>query len=167
MLLLSIHPKHVDAILSGTKQVELRRRKPHIQSGPALIYATSPRMELAARVHVTSVVRAPLGMLWRSVREVAGVSRREFYDYLAGLDSGVAIWLSDVKPIRSPIPLSKLRTIWQGFQPPQGFCYLNPPGRGFGRFEKALRTIVAVDKTAVDKRIDKDKAKRIKKRKKS
>jgi predicted transcriptional regulator len=83
-------------------------------------------MELAASVYITSIVRAPLGMLWQSVREVAGVSRREFFDYFTGLDSGVAIWLSEVMPIRNPIPLSKLRTIWRGFQPPQGFCYLNP-----------------------------------------
>ena len=39
--------------------------------------------------------------------------------------------------------------------------------RGFGTFEKALRTVVSVDKDAVEKRIERDKAKRIKRRKKS
>jgi hypothetical protein len=39
--------------------------------------------------------------------------------------------------------------------------------RGFGKFDALTRKLVQVDKTAVDKRIDKDKAKRIKKRKKS
>lgn len=39
--------------------------------------------------------------------------------------------------------------------------------RGFGKFDALTRKLVQVDKTAVDKRIEKDKAKRIKKRKKS
>jgi predicted transcriptional regulator len=82
-------------------------------------------MELAARVHATSIVRAPLGLLWQSVREIAGVSRREFDEYFAGLDSGVAIWLADVTQFRNPIPLHELRAMLHGFQPPQGFCYLD------------------------------------------
>lgn len=43
----------------------------------------------------------------------------------------------------------------------------NKKPRGFGRFEQALRTVVNVDKAAVDKRIEREKAKRIKRRKKS
>ncbi len=39
--------------------------------------------------------------------------------------------------------------------------------RGWAAFESLTRKLVFVEKTAVDKRIDKDKAKRIKKRKKS
>jgi hypothetical protein len=38
--------------------------------------------------------------------------------------------------------------------------------RGFGKFDALTRKLVQVDKEAVDKRIEKDKAKRIKKRKK-
>lgn len=34
--------------------------------------------------------------------------------------------------------------------------------RGFGRFADALRTVVNVDKAAVEKRIERDKAKRVK-----
>lgn len=39
--------------------------------------------------------------------------------------------------------------------------------RGFGRFEQALRTVVNVDKATIEKRIERDKAKRIKRRKKN
>lgn len=38
--------------------------------------------------------------------------------------------------------------------------------RGFGRFERALRTVVNVDKADVDKRIARDKAKRKRRKKK-
>jgi hypothetical protein len=38
--------------------------------------------------------------------------------------------------------------------------------RGFGKFDELTRKLVQVDKTAVDRRIERDKAKRIKKRRK-
>lgn len=125
MLLLSIHPKHVDSILAGTKRVELRRQQPSVRDGHALIYATSPRMELVATFRVASVKRLPLVLLWQSVRDVAGVSRREFNDYFSGLASGVAIQIADVAKFQRPVPLDELRAAWRGFHPPQGFRYLS------------------------------------------
>lgn len=124
MLLLSIHPRFVDAILAGTKQVELRRRQPRVSDGSALIYATAPRMELVARFRIASVVRAPLSMLWQSVRDVAGVSRSEFDAYFAGIESGVAIGIADVFEFPEAVGLEKLRDEWRGFHPPQGFRYI-------------------------------------------
>jgi predicted transcriptional regulator len=124
MLLLSIHPKYVDAIMAGEKTVELRRRKPSIESGLALIYATSPRKELVASFEISSVRRTPLVLLWQAVRDSAGVSRREFYSYFAGQNTGVAIQIRKVMAFHEPIPLDDLREMWRGFQPPQGFCYL-------------------------------------------
>ncbi len=83
-------------------------------------------MALVGSFRVESVVRAPLGLLWESVREIACVSRREFNTYFAGLDSGVAIHVADVAEFREPIPLDDLRAAWPGFHPPQGFRYLAP-----------------------------------------
>src|SRR5512136_2806234 len=102
ILLLSIHPRYVDAILSGTKRVEHRRQRPRLASGQALIYATSPRKALVANFRVASVVRAPLAELWRSVRDVAGVSRGEFDAYFEGLKEGVGIWITDVVELAEP-----------------------------------------------------------------
>src|SRR6266700_1632925 len=118
MLLLSIRPKYVDAILSGAKRVELRRRRPQINCGRALIYATAPQMALVASFQVASVIRAPLALLWQSVCSVAGVSRREFNAYFDGLQSGVAIQIADLTTFR-PIPLDDLRAALNGFHPPQ------------------------------------------------
>jgi predicted transcriptional regulator len=125
MLLLSIHPRHVDSILAGGKRVELRRRKPSVEQGPGLIYATSPRMELAATFRIAKVTRAPLILLWQLVRDTACVTRREFDAYFQGLDCGVAIHLADVAAVSTPISLKDMRDHWPGFQPPQGFRYLS------------------------------------------
>jgi predicted transcriptional regulator len=125
MLFLSIHPRHVDAILAGTKRVELRRRQPRLACGDALIYASAPRMELVATFRITSVIRAPLPLLWQHVHNVAGISKREFDAYFAGLSSGVSIAIADVSQI-GPMPLAYLRAALDGFHPPQGFRYLEP-----------------------------------------
>lgn len=125
MLLLSIHPKYVDSILSGAKRVELRRLRPRVSDGQALIYATSPRMELVASFQIAKVTRAPLCLLWQAVRDVAGITRREFDAYFHGLDSGVAIHIEDVAQFREPVALDTLRAAWKGFHPPQGFRYVD------------------------------------------
>jgi predicted transcriptional regulator len=124
MLLLSIHPRHVESILAGSKRVELRRRKPRIDSGEALIYATSPRMALVASIRIVRVVRAPLALLWKSVRNDAAIARNEFDAYFSGLDFGVAMWIADVIEFDQPASLDKLRATWDGFHPPQGFGYV-------------------------------------------
>lgn len=125
MLWLSIHPKYVDAILTGQKSIELRRRKPRISEGPALIYATSPRMELVASTWISSVTHASLDSLWKIARESAAVSRSDFLAYFDGLIKGTGLHLEQVQCFGKPIALSRLREIWHGFQPPQGFRYLD------------------------------------------
>jgi predicted transcriptional regulator len=112
-------------ILSGEKQVELRRQRPRINSGPALIYASAPTMAIVASFQIESVKQVPLVLLWQSVRDIAGVSRQEFDDYFEGLETGVAIRIADVTEFRQPILLSELRRSWPGFQPPQSFRYVD------------------------------------------
>src|SRR5579864_4429852 len=101
MLLLSIHPKYVESILAGKKRIELRRRRPRITGGPALIYATSPRMELVARFEIDSIRRAPLSLLWQLSRNVACVTRDEFDAYFHGLQTGIAIHINAVTRFRN------------------------------------------------------------------
>lgn len=125
MLWLSIHPRYVDAILAGEKSIELRRRKPRISEGPALIYATSPRMELVATAWMSSVTQEPLGPLWQTAKDSAFVSRSEFHEYFSGLELGTALHLCRVEPFASAITLERLRKLWRGFQPPQGFRYIS------------------------------------------
>lgn len=123
-LLLSVHPRFADAIFAGVKRVELRRRLPRVTDA-VVMYATSPTMALVGSFTVESVVRLPLGPLWRQVRDVAGVTRAEYLDYFDGLAEGVGIFVGDVVRFNQPVLLAKLRRLWPGFHPPQGFLYLD------------------------------------------
>lgn len=123
-LLLSIQPRYVESILAGVKQVELRRRQPRIACDRALVYASSPRMELVAEFRIASIARLPSVLLWQTVRDVAGISRTEFDNYFEGRDAGVAIRIADLAPLAFPVSLANLRRAWPKFNPPQSFRYI-------------------------------------------
>lgn len=82
-------------------------------------------MEIVAEFRIAEIVRLPLVLLWQTVRDQAGVTRRAFDSYFAGLEFGVGIRLGNVDEFHEPIALERLRSIWQGFRPPQGFCYVD------------------------------------------
>lgn len=125
MLFLSIRPQYVEKILNGEKRVELRRRKPRSQPDDWMaIYESSPTKALVAVAQVTEVrIKSPQ-CLWRGVRSVTGIAKREFDEYFTGCDNAVGIMFQSVTALSSPIPLDDLRSCWPGFHPPQGFLYL-------------------------------------------
>ena len=126
MLLLSIHPRFADAIFSGVKTVELRRRVPKLSAGDrVVVYATVPRAEILGTFTVADVESRELDDLWRKTRKVAAVSRSEFCGYFAGLERGVGIWIAKPTLFRNSVSLVELRSVIDRFQPPQGFRYLN------------------------------------------
>lgn len=126
MLFLSIHPRFVEKILSGEKTYELRRRLPRSVAGDWIaIYATTPAMQLRGVARVASVCTGSVREIWQRVQSHAGVTHTEYELYFAGSGRAVGIELSHPTMLATPIALEKLREIWPGFRPPQGFCYLS------------------------------------------
>ncbi len=124
-LLVSVRPRFAEAILSGTKRVELRRRTPRVgPSETVLVYATVPTAALIGVFEVENVQRLPLDDLWRRVTNIAEVTRDEFRDYFHGLTEGVGIFVASAMRLEYPVPLAELRRIWKGFHPPQGYRYI-------------------------------------------
>ena len=106
VLVLSLKPKYADAILSGTKTVELRRTRPKIKIPTlTLIYSTSPVRSIVGSCRADWTESQTLRDLWRLTSDRAGVSRREFHEYFAGLSEGVALHLSGAQ--RAEVLLSK------------------------------------------------------------
>lgn len=126
MLFLSIHPRHVQAIVEGRKTVELRKRAPRIAAGSQLvIYATTPRCEVVATALVERIEVSTPRELWPNVAKLASVSEHEFKMYYQDVKQAVAIHLAQVNVMEVPIPLSDLRKSWQHFHPPQQYRYLD------------------------------------------
>ncbi len=126
MLVLSLKPRYADAILAGSKTVELRRTRPNLTIPTlALIYSTSPVMSLVGSCRVDSIETRPLRELWPLASDRAKVSRREFDQYFQGRNEGIALHLSEPRPVQTALCLPVLRTLVEDFRPPQSFAYLS------------------------------------------
>jgi predicted transcriptional regulator len=64
-------------------------------------------------------------VLWRRFGRDAVISRQDFDEYFAGLETGYALVLRDVIALRPTLPLEVLRNKAGEFHPPQFFKKLN------------------------------------------
>jgi predicted transcriptional regulator len=120
--IISIRPKFADAILSGAKTIELRRRIPTIQTGARLwIYATRPIGAVVGSATIDAIVRGRPDMVWEACGGRANVSRLEFNRYFHGAPEAIGISLAAIQKIRA-IGIEKLKGWRDGFHPPQVMC---------------------------------------------
>ena len=126
MIVLSLKPRFAEAILAGTKTVELRRTTPKIEVPTrALLYATTPVRALLGTCIITSVNLAPLSGLWSEFGSRADLSYHEFKRYFEGVEVGTALTLDEQRPLSKRVPLQDLRARPRGFRPPQSFSYVD------------------------------------------
>lgn len=126
MIVLSLKPRFAEAILAGTKTVELRRTTPKIEVPTrALLYASTPVRALLGTCIITSVTSARLTDLWREYGSRADLSYHEFKSYFDGVEVGTALTLDEQRPLSRRMPLQELRARPGGFRPPQSFSYLD------------------------------------------
>ena len=126
-ILISLHPRHCDNLVSGRKTVELRRRKMAVQPGTRVwIYSTHPRARVEACAIVEGVFSGSHDELWNAFGDKVAVSRCEFDHYFAGTADAHAIVFRQVAPLKRSIKLKELRRRLAGFHPPQFFKRLDP-----------------------------------------
>lgn len=122
--LISIHPVHVEKILSGEKNLEFRRVWPARTISTLVVYATHPEQRLAAVVQVAGIVRASKTALWQvATSEGGGITRQALSNYLIGKEEGVAIRLGKRFNLGSDVLPKKV--FGASFRPPQSFRYLS------------------------------------------
>ena len=124
-IVLSIRPQYAEKIFEGSKKVELRRIRPkQIRKGYlVLIYVSSPIQSLVGAFKVDEIIEKPLSELWSLVQDIAGVTKKEFYNYYQGVDTGIGIFFSKVWSLREPIKIQDWQEQGISFHPPQGFRY--------------------------------------------
>ncbi|TIN19258.1 MAG: ASCH domain-containing protein [Mesorhizobium sp.] len=112
-------PFVAEAILSGEKTIELRRRIPLIGIGTRLwIYATKPVGAVVGSATVKRIIRGLPEEVWAKGGDQAGIDRESFDIYFDGAVEAIGLVLEDIRPGR-PISIEKLRLIRTGFHPPQ------------------------------------------------
>ncbi len=121
--LMSIHPEYAEAIVSGRKWVEFRKRPIADDVSHVLIYATLPVGSLVGWFSVEGQDTEPPRHLWIRFKDVACISRTRFFAYYSGRGTGTGIRVGKTGKFASPIPLSELEPT---LRPPQSFQYLTP-----------------------------------------
>jgi predicted transcriptional regulator len=117
--IISIRPDAADAILNGTKTVELRRKIPEIAIGARLwIYATRPVAAVVGIVAVTAVTKAHPPTIWQKHKDSADLDHVSFEKYFTGAQEAIAITLKSPERV-GPISVDQLRKILTHFNPPR------------------------------------------------
>lgn len=125
-LLLSLRPRFAQAILEGTKTIELRRTRVSAPPGTLLVlYASSPVMAVVGVATLAERDTASPATIWRRYRGRLGLSRAEFSDYFTGAEHATALSIADPRTLPYPLTLARLRT-YSAFQPPQSYRYIAP-----------------------------------------
>lgn len=119
-ILMSIHPDHVQNILSGIKKYEYRKTASKQELSSMLIYETWPTMKVVAEVEIISVVSLPPTELWNLTRNESGIDKVFFDDYFKDKSIAHAYKLGRVKIFEKPRSLSSYGVK----NAPQSFVYI-------------------------------------------
>lgn len=130
-LLMSIRPRHVDSIFSGTKTVEIRRKfSTKWQDHWVSLYATTPASELVGRAKIARVLHASPDAIWLEHGGAIGCGRAEFDEYTRGAETVYAIVLEDVSPFASRVSLDEARALTSpDLSVPQSYSVLGAANR--------------------------------------
>lgn len=121
-VLLSIKPEFANKILCGEKHFEYRRTLFTRSSvNKVMIYATSPVCQVIGEFEVEGVITMSKHALWRSTRNLSGITWRHFSEYFKGKTCCHAIRVRN--PIRYNSPVT-LREASGMARPPQSFAYM-------------------------------------------
>jgi predicted transcriptional regulator len=118
---MSIHPEYAEAIISGRKRAEFRKRPLADDIDLVLIYATAPVSAIIGWFTVRETVKTTPKSIWNSLHDVAGISWSEFSAYYSDCSEAVALLVGEAKRLSRPMGLKDLTP-----QPPtpQSFNYL-------------------------------------------
>jgi predicted transcriptional regulator len=125
-VLLSVRPRFADALLDGTKTVEMRRRPMRLHAGTlCLLYASSPTSALTGALSVADVDHGTPDELWRRHGPRTALTRDEYDDYLDGRSSACALLVTAVIAFHTPVPLAELRRRSEAFIAPQSYRFVD------------------------------------------
>jgi predicted transcriptional regulator len=115
--LLPIHPQYAEAILTGKKIYEFRRKLFKRQVTHIALYATAPIKQIVGYAEVVDLHYDKPLILWGKCGDWGQIAYTDFTKYYAGLRVGVAIELCRPKRIK-PIALKDIgiTTALQGFR---------------------------------------------------
>lgn len=121
-VLMAIKPPFAHRLLSGTKQVEFRRRAAARKLTHIVVYATLPVAAVVGVLEIGELAEGTPNSLWRRFSEVGGIPRKDFFVYFSGTQTGVAYLVREAWSCGSVL---KLGSAGLPSVAPQAHQYLN------------------------------------------
>ncbi|MBL9144959.1 MAG: hypothetical protein JNM99_14860 [Verrucomicrobiaceae bacterium] len=125
-LLFSIQPKYSQAILTGTKTVEIRRRFTHRWDKSRVnLYESAPTMGLVGEALIVGIDEDRVESIWSRYGDKIGATYEEYLGYVGDCSKVYAVILDDVRAYKAPIPLIQLEmNLGEVLHPPQSYLTL-------------------------------------------
>jgi len=124
-VLLSIKPKFAESIINGKKKYEFRKKtfsKKNI--GRVYVYSTTPIKKIVGTFKINNIIADRPSTLWHRLKDDAGISEEEFFDYFKNGEFGFAFEIVDVEKFETPVDP---KIVFSNFVPPQSFRYIKYP----------------------------------------
>lgn len=123
-LFIAVKPEYANKLISGEKDIELRKTKPHVQAGDyAIIYASAPAKVVLGYGKIKRIILCTPQEMWDNYYTRLGIKEQDFLMYYDSSNKSVGIEFEMIKSI-NPISLDVLRRIAPGFHPPQIYRYV-------------------------------------------
>jgi predicted transcriptional regulator len=118
---MSIHPRYAEAIVSGRKRAEFRKRSLAADVDVVLIYATAPVSAIIGWFTVRGTLKTKPEDIWRLLHDVGEICWSDFTAYYSGCHEGVALLVGEAGRLTKPVALAEIHP---SPATPQSFNYL-------------------------------------------
>lgn len=119
-MLLSINPKHIESIFSGTKKYEFRKIRCRADVDTIIMYSTAPVMRVVGEAEIISIIEDEPEKVWELTSEYSGIDKPFFDLYYQEKHTAVAYKLGKIKRYSEPLKLSDYGIDFA----PQSFLYI-------------------------------------------
>jgi predicted transcriptional regulator len=127
-IVISLHSKYAEAILTQSKTRELRRRFPALAPGTQVyIYVTAPESAIVGSFTAGDCADESPEVVWSRFQPDLGMSRKAFAGYTKGRTSVKALAVNEPRRLRRPVPRDEAARVSPGWHPPQSFRYVRDP----------------------------------------
>ena len=120
-IILSIHPNHIDKILSGVKRYEYRKRIPQ-DINYIIVYATAPTKKVVAIIEIDMIMKDTPQNIWDVTQSESGVSYEFFINYFNGVSTAYAIKIRNIYRLPTPIDITAIDGVKSA---PQAYQYVD------------------------------------------
>lgn len=131
--LLPIRPYFADAIFSGEKLVEFRRKEFKHEISNVVVYSCSPVMRIIGYFEVEEVYVSTPQNAWDRFGNLGCISEKDFLNYFKGSDKAVSIRIKKAIRFKTPIHIQELN---EHYVAPQSFRYLS--SKIFSKIQKIV-----------------------------